>query len=185
MVSNVGKEFTFNSLKKIFSIGSANTVSDFLSWLEDSYLLIYLQRFSWSAKSIAVNPRKVYAIDNGLVSCNSLSFSKDQGRLLENLIFLHLHKSYEKIYYFREKNECDFVIFEKNKCIIVLQVCEEIHEDNKDREFHGLQEAMDFFNLSKGFIITKNQKDKIIYGTKTIFLIPANHLLVSSNLISV
>ena len=122
MVSNVGKEFTFNSLKKIFSIGSANTVSDFLSWLEDSYLLIYLQRFSWSAKSIAVNPRKVYAIDNGLVSCNSLSFSKDQGRLLENLIFLHLHKSYEKIYYFREKNECDFVIFEKNKCIIVLQV---------------------------------------------------------------
>ena len=86
LLSNIGKTFSFNGIKKTFAIGSANSVSDYLSWLEDTYILFFLPKFSWSAKSISVNPRKVYAIDNGLISVNSLSFSKDNGRLLENSI---------------------------------------------------------------------------------------------------
>ncbi|HCX74118.1 MAG TPA: hypothetical protein DHU93_00410, partial [Algoriphagus sp.] len=93
LISNVGKEISYNGIKKTFEIGSANTVSDYLNWLEDAYLLFFLPRFSWSAKSISKNPKKVYCIDPGFARANSLSFSKDQGRLLENLVYLIFRKT--------------------------------------------------------------------------------------------
>ena len=111
LISNVGKEISYNGIKKTFEIGSANTVSDYLNWLEDAYLLFFLPRFSWSAKSISKNPKKVYCIDPGFARANSLSFSKDQGRLLENLVYLIFRKTTHKLFYYREKKECDFVVF--------------------------------------------------------------------------
>jgi predicted AAA+ superfamily ATPase len=172
LISNIGKEVSYNNLKKTFSIGSANSVSDYLNWLEDTYVLFFLPRFSWSAKSVAINPRKVYAIDNGMVNANSLSFTADKGRLLENLIYQFLRQKQLQIYYFREKKECDFVVFEKNTCKQVIQVCSQLNSDNKNREIDGLLEAMDFFKLNEGYMLTLNQKDKLSQGKKIIHLIP-------------
>lgn len=172
LISNVGKEFTFNSIRNNFSIGSANTVSDYLTWLQDSYLFFFLPRFSWSLKASAVNPRKVYAVDNGMVNANSLSFSKDKGRLLENAVYIHLRRIYSSIFYFREKGECDFVVFKNDQSVILIQVCLEVHGENKDREINGLAEAMEFFKLSEGTIVTLNQSDTIILNSKQINLIP-------------
>lgn len=172
LLSNIGKEFTYNRLKNAFSIGSANSVSDYLTWLEDSYLLFFLPKFSYSAKTSSVNPRKVYAIDNGMVYANSLSFTDDLGRLLENLVYLHLRKSGDKLFYFREKNECDFVVFDKNKCKQVIQVCQELHVDNQKRELKGLLEAMNFFKLKQGLVLTLKQRDELVYEEKKITLIP-------------
>jgi hypothetical protein len=178
LISNIGKEVSYNNLKKTFNIGSANSVSDYLTWLEDTYVLFYLPRFSWSAKSVAINPRKVYAIDNGLVNANSLSFSKDKGRLLENLVYQYLRQKQYQLFYFRENKECDFVVFEKNKCKQVIQVCSQMDSDNKARELDGLIEAMEFFKLKEGFIITLNQKDKLGFNGKTVYLIPAFEFIV-------
>ncbi|MES2545356.1 MAG: ATP-binding protein [Bacteroidota bacterium] len=173
LISNIAKETTYTSLKKTFQVGSTNTVVDYLTWLEDAYLLFFLHKFSYSAKSISVNPRKVYAIDNGLINANSLSFSSDNGRKLENAVYIFLRNKGAKMYYFREKNECDFVLFEKEKCTTAIQVCYEINEDNKTRELNGLLEAMQFFDLKEGIIITQNQKDTLQMEDKTILMIPA------------
>ncbi|MFH1052588.1 MAG: ATP-binding protein [bacterium] len=174
LLSNIGKEFSFNSLKKQFSVGSASTISDYLSWLEDAYLFFYLPRFSWSSKNMSVNPRKVYAIDTGLVQSNSLSFTEDKGRLLENAIFLYLKQKSYKIFYFREKVECDFVIFDNDKLKMLVQVCNELHPDNKDREINGLLNAMNFFDSKEGYIITLKTKDKLKFDNKIIHILPAN-----------
>ena len=123
LLSNIGKETTYNRIKKIFQVGSSNSVMDYLSWLEDAYLLFFLNRFSYSAKSMAVNPRKVYAIDNGLVLANTLSLQKDQGRLLEIAVYIHLRNQDKKMFYFKEKHECDFVLFNREKPASVIQVC--------------------------------------------------------------
>lgn len=178
LLSNIGKETTFNSLKKTFQVGSANTVMDFMHWFEEAYLLFYLQKFSYSAKSIAINPRKVYAIDNGLINANSLSFSEDKGRILENAVYIHLRNKGRKMYYFKEKKECDFVLFNQEKCEKVLQVCHEVHLENQEREFSGVLEAMNFFNLTEGFIVTFDQKDTVIKDNKTIYLLPATEFFV-------
>ncbi|SFU04179.1 hypothetical protein SAMN04489724_3554 [Algoriphagus locisalis] len=177
LLSNVGKETSFNSLKKTFEVGSATTVSDYLSWLEDAYLLFFLPRFSWSAKSISKNPKKVYCIDTGFAKANSLSFSKDHGRLLENLVFLFLRKTNLPLYYFRDRKECDFVVFEGESCKWLIQVTEKVHVDNKQRELDGLLEAMDFFEKTEGFILTLIQRDSLSSDGKTINILPVKDFL--------
>lgn len=172
LISNVGKEISYNGIKKTFAVGSANTVSDYLNWLEDAYLLFFLPRFSWSAKSISKNPKKVYCIDTGFARANSLSFSKDQGRLLENLVYLILRKTSFQLFYFREKKECDFVVFEEKTCRWAIQVSEKIHSENKNREVEGLLEAMSLFDLKEGIILTLDQKDTLIRDGQTIQILP-------------
>lgn len=173
LLSNVGKEYSLNNIKKVFGVGSTNSVMDYVKWLEDAYLLFSVPRFSWSLKKRTVNPKKVYCIDPAFAQANSLSFSEDQGRLLENIIFLELRRRQKEIFYFREKGECDFVIKEKNKVKSVLQVCLEVNSDNKDREVNGLVEAMDTFDLKKGTIVTLNQADRLKIADKEVKLIPA------------
>jgi uncharacterized protein len=171
LLTNVGKPFTYNSLRKTFDIGSANTASDYLTWMEDAYVFYYLQKFSWSSRQSLVNPRKVYAIDNGLIYANTLSFTEDRGRLLENAVFMHLRKKYRSVYYFKEKNECDFVVIENKKCKFLIQVCEEVTGDNKKREINGLSEAMDFFNIKEGYMVTLTQNDILKTQNSTIHII--------------
>ena len=39
LISNIGVEFSYNSLAKTFNLGSTNSAISFVSYLEDSYLL--------------------------------------------------------------------------------------------------------------------------------------------------
>ena len=173
LLSNAAKEYSLTSIKNTFKVGSTNSVADYVQWLEDSYLVFSVPRFSWSLKSVAVNRKKVYTIDPAFAEANSLSYSKDSGRLFENTIFLALRRKYTEIYYFKESGECDFVIKEGRKVTAVIQVCQKINYDNKDRELAGLFEAMDFFKLNTGTIITKNQSDTVKKEDKTVKLVPA------------
>jgi hypothetical protein len=77
------------------------------------------------------------------------------------------------MYYFKEKKECDFVLFNQEKCTMAMQVCYDLHSENKDREIEGLLEAMTFFDLQEGIIVTNNQKDSFVIKDKNINLIPA------------
>ena len=177
LISNIAKPYSLNGLKKTFNLGSANSVSDYVSWLEDSYLFFSLPRFSWSLKSVAVNQKKIYSIDTGFAQANSLSFSSDKGRLFENMIYLSLRRKFTDLYYFREKGECDFVVKEKEKVTQVVQACFELNSDNLQREMNGLKEAMDFFGLQEGTIVTLNQTDLFINDDKHIRVISANDWL--------
>jgi len=172
LISNIGKEFSYNKLKKHFELGSVNTVITFIEYLEDSYLIFTIPKFDYSYKKQLANPKKIYAIDTGLIMSNSVSFSKDLGRILENIVFLHLKRRGKEIYYFKEKNECDFVVKSYEKITEAYQVCYKISEENKTREINGVLEAINKFNLSKGTILTLNQEDKFEFDGKKIDFLP-------------
>ena len=172
LITNVGREFSFNFLKKTFDLGSTNTVIDFVSYFEDSYLLFTIQKFDYSLKKQLVNPKKVYSIDNGLSNVNSTSFSEDKGKMLENLVFINLRKKYKEIFYFQEKNECDFVVKQGISIRNTIQVCYDLNEDNKKMEMNGLLEAMKKFKLKEGLILTYNQEDKIKIDNRKIIIKP-------------
>ena len=169
LISNTGKEFSYNSIKKMFEIKSVKSVIDYISFFENAYLVFTVPRFSYSYKQQQVNPKKVYSIDNGFSSNNSASFSKDYGKMLENLVFLNFRKKYKNIFYFQEKNECDFIIKEKDKITQVIQVCFDLNEDNKDREINGVMEAMDKFNQEDEFKI-KDKKIKVLPAWRWLVL---------------
>ena len=172
LVSNTGNLFTYSGIAKLFEIKSRISAQHYITYLEDSYLFFSVPMFSYSLKKQISNPRKIYSIDNGFINANTLSFSKDKGKLLENLVFLCLRRKGKTVHYFKEKRECDFVVSEMNKAIDAIQVCYELTEVNQEREFEGLYAAMSFFNFDEGKIITLNQEDEIKFKNKTIHIIP-------------
>lgn len=172
LISNTSKPISGNNLRKIFSIGSSSSIMEYLSHFSEAYLFFFISKFSYSHKVQIVNPKKVYAIDNGLIMANSISFSNDEGRLLENMVFMQLRRQTQEIYYFKETKECDFVVFEKGKFSGLYQVCQQLDQENLDRELAGLTMAMDFFKVDKGTIITHNQSDSFIINKKTITAVP-------------
>jgi predicted AAA+ superfamily ATPase len=180
LLSNVSRLISANKLKIQFEVGSTSTILEYLSHLETSYLLFLIPKFSYSIKKQDINPKKVYAIDTGLVHVNSLSFSDDIGQTFENLIFLHLRRKNNEIYYFSEKNECDFIVFVKGEVKFCVQACSILNNDNLRREINGISEALDFFNMHEGTIVTLNQKDTIKQNDKIINVVPAYEFLCKS-----
>jgi predicted AAA+ superfamily ATPase len=129
--------------------------------------------FAWSVKAQSLAPKKVYITDSGIIKTGSVSFSGNNGALLENFVFNVLRIKTD-VFYFTGKNggECDFIVspHDNPSCI---QVCWELTQDNQDREINGLLEAMDFFNQESGIIYTYNTDDIIQTAGKTIMVIPA------------
>ncbi len=172
LLTNIGKQITFNSLKKNFKLGSIHTITSFISHFEDTYMIFTISRFDYSLKKMNINPKKVYSIDNGFSIKNSVSFFDDRSRLLENLVFINLRKIHKEIFYFQDKNECDFIIKNGSNIIQAIQVCYQISKDNQERELNGLIGAMDKFKLKEGRILTYNQEDNFVIKDKVIKAIP-------------
>lgn len=160
LISNVGKLVTANRVKSLIGISATSTVMEYFSHLEQSWLFQFIPKFSYSVRKQMINPRKVYAIDTGLVTVNSKSFTSDYGPLFENMVYLFLRRRFKEINYFSEEGECDFIAFRKAKPLEIMQVCYELTPDNLDRELNGLFEALTFFDIKKGHIITLNQSDR-------------------------
>ena len=160
-------------MKNTYQVGSATSVMDFFGFLRDAYLFFLVPRFDHSLKVQAVNPKKVYGIDTGLVNFNSLSSSPDYGRLLENHVYLELRKQKHWIFYFRKNKECAFISLNQEGTYAAFQVSWQVNAENEKREVEGLLEAMNHLNLKEGLIITFDQEDEMNIGEKAIRLIPA------------
>jgi uncharacterized protein len=178
LLSNVSKLITGNRLKTLFEIGSTSTVMEYLSHFEYSYLLQFVPKFSYSLRKQIANPRKVYAIDTGLINVNSGSFTEDNGRKFENLVYLYLRQKHKEIYYFAEKGECDFVVMNNDKLVVAVQVCFELNPDNMARELDGIIEALTFFKADEGFIVTLDQTDRLEKNGKVVYVLPAHNYLL-------
>lgn len=178
LISNIGRLVSANKLTDVFGIKSATTILEYFGYLSDSYLVEFLPIFSYSIKTQNRNPKKVYTLDNGIAETISLSFSEDEGRKLENLVYQHLRRKGLEIYYFKDKKECDFVVREKNSITHLIQVCYDLSMNNQQREINGLLEAMSYFDVSGGTIVTFDQKDEFILDDKTIEVIPAHFWLM-------
>lgn len=160
LMSNVGKEISYNNVTKLLGIKSVRTTIDYFGFLRESYLLDFIPRFSFSIKQQLINPKKVYAVDTGMAKANSLSFSEDYGRMLENTVYLRLRQACQDILYYEDElSECDFLLRKNDKVVYVAQVCCLLTDDNIKRKINGLKNAMAARGSKKGVIITFNQQD--------------------------
>jgi len=161
LLSNCGKEFSYNRITGSLQIRSVRTTIDYCDFLRESYLVDYIPRFSWSVRQQQNNPKKVYGVDTGLIKANSLSLSPDSGRSLENVVFSQLRRQGMKIEYYRdERCECDFVV-RNPEGASAIQVCSRIDRQNMQREVLGLKNAMVAIQAKQGCIITLDQEDTL------------------------
>lgn len=177
LMSNIGKELSYNKISNLLEFKSVRTVIDYCDFMKESYLIEFIPLYATSIKKQIANPKKVYSIDPAFAKGNSLSFSQDLGRRLENFVYLQLRRSYQNIYYYRnQKSECDFLVKDRDAAILAVQVCWEMNSGNLDREIKGIKSAMEETGAMEGFIITYDQSDKI----DGIKLIPAWQWLAES-----
>lgn len=177
LITNIGNLVSANKLSGMFDIKSPATFLEYFSFLKDAYLLDFIPMFSHSLKIQARNPKKVYVTDMGLYTENALSTSENMGRRLENLVFLHLRRKYKHIFYYKDRGECDFIAIEKNTVKEAIQVCLTITNENFDREYNGLLEAIQNLGIKQGTIVTLNQSDTFEKDGIIIRMIPAAFLL--------
>ncbi len=149
----------YNTIKSMdYKVGK-ETIQNYINYIENSYLMFSVPIFSYKIKDRLQYPRKVYFIDNIFINTISTKFSKNQGRLYENLIAVNLIKKYEDLCYWRnlQNEEVDFVIIENGKVKELIQVCCNFNEiGTKQREIRALLKASKELKCDNLFVITED-----------------------------
>ncbi|MEM0243214.1 MAG: ATP-binding protein [Candidatus Aenigmatarchaeota archaeon] len=178
IISNYSSRYTFTKLKNSLDFRSVLTVENYIKYLEEAYLIFSLERFSFKVKEMKKSPKKAYCIDTGMINAISVKFSKDIGRLMENLVFLELKRKGLKenlsIFYGQFNNsEVDFVIKEGLEIKQLIQVTYASNKDEIEKgEIRALIKASEQLNCKDLLIITWDYEDELNFENKTIKCIP-------------
>ncbi len=101
----------FNDVKSQGFKVSKTIIYNYINYLEDAFLIFTVPFYSESGRAIQTRPKKIYAIDSGLIQAVTLNINHAHGQLLENLVYLDLRRKNKKVYYYHTKKgyEVDFV----------------------------------------------------------------------------
>ncbi|MFH0732786.1 MAG: ATP-binding protein [Candidatus Omnitrophota bacterium] len=175
LLSNIACAFSYNNLKKIIGVGSMNTIKSYADFLENSFLIFLVNRFSYSLKQQFIAHKKIYCVDNGMAESVAFQFSKNKGKFLENLVFLQLKRKGLEIYYYKTANnlEVDFLTRSGKKDMMLIQVAYNLdNEKTRKREINSLACAMDELKLKRALILTEDAEEEINLKGKTIAVRP-------------
>ena len=141
------QEKSYNDIAKEMSINSVHTVKNYITYLQNAYLLCLLPKFSLKS-SERNSARKMYAVDNAFISQHENALLTESfGLRLENVVAVELlrrlHSEYEQLYYLRKVQdfEVDFVVVESSHVRELIQVTYDFVEPSAklyNREVNGL-----------------------------------------------
>ncbi|MCL4480683.1 MAG: DUF4143 domain-containing protein [Candidatus Thermoplasmatota archaeon] len=179
LISNSTSEISFRRICKVLQLSGKSTVQNWISYLQNSYWLFILERFSFKLKESVMAPKKIYSVDTGFISM--LNHTQEKGKLMENAVFLHLQREKAKlsnpyqINYWKDHsgNEVDFVIRNGRNINTLINVTDanSIDEINA-REIKALLMASIKLRCNKLQIITWDYSNKEIFEGKKIKFMP-------------
>lgn len=146
--ANIGSLFSANSVSMYLKSEGLNIhpvrVIEYLSYLEDAFLLIKLKRADIKGKKIFNFGEKYFFEDLGLRNSISGFRFEDINKVIENTVLLHLRSQGFVVFTGQiESNEIDFIA-EKNDTKIYLQVAYQIPDQKVyEREFGNLKKIRD------------------------------------------
>lgn len=166
VMSNFACELSANKLARQLGISSPNTVLNYVSYLEEAYLIETVKlygRKAWERTRLG----KGYAIDMGLAN-HFRGFNPDEnrrGRTLENIVFLQLRNKrheldYEIFFYKDRRHEIDFVCVRGGRIVKLVQVAYEIsNEKTRARELSALFDLGEKLKCDDLLLITDHDKE--------------------------
>lgn len=162
LITNISTVFSINAyyraVSKEMAVGK-DTILEYVSYLEDINLIYLLPAFSYSVKKQQLSPKKAYCVDNGLRNAVAFKFSKDEGRLAENIAFIELKRRQKEIFYWKNQNEVDFIIKNADNSLEAINIA--YTDEISERETKGLQEFKKQFSQTKKLtLLTKNTEKK-------------------------
>lgn len=171
LAESVNNETSVNRIKNLIkstglTIGS-NTLFDYISYLESSYLIASISNFhnKFTEKETI---KKYYFLDTGILG---LFLTDQPTKLLENQIYIEIRRRGWKPYFLKRKIEVDFYIPEKKELIQVSYSIKKV--ETASREIKGLQAAMKELNITTSYILTHNESKDIQVEEGLIQVIPA------------
>jgi len=174
LIAHPGQPLSLQALAKGLSLPSVAHTGRMVEYLQDSWLMLAVPRFSASFKQRVTSPPKYYAVDTGLAGANSPNATPDLGRKLENAVLLTLRRQGSEPAFAAAPHawECDFVTGER-----AIQCCARLSPENRKRELGGLVAAA---TLPGGprrgrelIVITLDQEDALMEQGLAIRVIPA------------
>lgn len=173
LASNATKRITYSSLGKLIGIRHAETIKNYLEYIQQTYMIFQLLKYAPSVKTQMLSPKKIYFIDNAIISRIGFNVTDNIGIRLENMVFIELKRRGLDIFYHSDKKECDFVVRQGFTITKAYQVTVSMSDEKTcQREIAGLQEAMQTYHLSEGYIITMDEKKEISTDFGIIYVLP-------------
>jgi len=160
LLKNAATSFSVNKFyNDIKSQGyklSKDTIHTYMEYIEDAFLVFSVPFYSESERTKQNIPKKIYAVDNGLVNANSLGINDLHNKFLENQVYLDLRRQGKDIYFYNTADgyEIDFVAVAKDGSRELIQVTVDMSDPKtSEREQRALEQAETELGI-KGRIIT-------------------------------
>ena len=138
IMSHPGIYLSKKSIKGFLDISHV-TLRKYLEYLIEAYVVIPLEKYSYSQKERILNPKKVYPIDNGL-----LIERNQMGKQMESCIIQHIRRKTNDIFYWKDERGREVDIFLPDKKL-AIQVVYSLTEANLKREERSLESAIKKF----------------------------------------
>jgi len=149
-------------LQRLFKIKSAHTIGNYLSYLEQTYLISILRKYSQKSR-VRVQSEKYYAIDVAFMSNRKDAFSGvNLGYRLETIVYIELKRraarERQDVYYHATQDtECDFVVCQGNEAVAVYQVSYDISNPKTyKREINGCVSGIKATGCDNAYLLTYN-----------------------------
>ena len=171
----------YNDLRSRGVAVAKDTLHAALDYLADAFLLFTVPIRSRSERARMVNPRKVYPIDTGLARALSREPGRDEGRLLETLVFLDLRRRGHEVEYVvtAAGHEVDFAATSSDGALSLVQACVSLRDpDTRARELGALSEAMAELSISHGTVVTRHEAETIDTDHGRIRVVPVWRFLL-------
>lgn len=165
----------FNSFKSQGESIGKNSLFEYLAYFEDAYALFTVPIFSFSENMRQANPKKIYAVDPGLITAYTIKPGFEKASCLENTVFIALRRQSKDIFYYKTKlqKEVDFVVMSTKGELSLFQVCYSMKEGpTRLREMAAIKEAALELGLGRGTIITFDHEENLTEAGIEIDCIP-------------
>lgn len=167
-----------DTLQNIIGIKSERTLGNYLMYLNQTYLISTISKYSSRSRERARN-EKSYAIDVAFMDKRENAFSGENlGWRLETIVYLELLRrkagTENDIYYYQGRSaEADFVVCDGNKTLAVYQVSYDISNDKtRKREIKGCIAGAKATKCNNLFLITDHESEVIEKDGYTIQVVP-------------
>ncbi len=143
LIPRVGSRIEIAKLANSLGV-SRQTVYNHLSFLERTYFITFLSKFSKNIDRRAAGSKKLYLCDGGMV--NVLG-KVSEGQLFEQSIFQNLRQQHTLNFFYKDGSEVDFIIDESIACEVKTSVSK--------RDIAHLKAKAKSLNLAEFYIISK------------------------------
>lgn len=179
LMNNAASRFSARSLERSLGALSTATIQKFIGYCREAYLVQDLQPYFFKPRLRVKADRKIYAFDNGFISAKSQPVTRNDSRLLENLVFVELvrrgFKPNMDLFYYQTRSgaEVDFLLRRGAENLELIQVTQNLSSlKTREREIRALRQGAEELKSPRLTVITLDTEERIRAAGTEITVIP-------------